>query len=185
MNLIISLVSIFLPIFCYTTLISLYVSGGLTIRHFIFIDEESTITPTAVVSAIGVLITGTTTAFLTWSIEHYLWIKLMRSDVCLGTARARDTHRVAQWTISPLARFTYIFNGRSWGFRLCGLLLLGTAVINPVLLYGLKPGIDPGTDEKQDIGRSEMAWQGFVGPLDKWNHLYDGRFTLLRQKDGI
>lgn len=121
----------------YVFLIALYSSGGMSVVALTHIDDD-TVSPTTVISVFVVILTGATSALLTRAVERGLWITLL-NDTQSAECHHAEPHRKAQWTVSPFGRLLYTFCGQSWILRLGGLLLFGTALLNPVLLYGLRP----------------------------------------------
>ena len=135
-NVTINIVLLLLCAISYATLIALYYTQELHIRTFTYIEEEKTIPPTTAIPLLGVLLTGVTSALITRSVEHSLWISLMcdkagsyYSNTALSDV---ESHQHAQWTVSPFARFLYMLSGQSWILRISGVLLFGTAILNPV-----------------------------------------------------
>jgi hypothetical protein len=122
--------------------------------------------PTTAVPLLGVLLTGATSALLTRSVEHSIWIRLLCGKTELlptKTFPTEEFHQRAQWSVSPFARLLYVFRGRSWLLRVSGLLLLGTAILNPILLYGVRPEIV--SDETvTTIAQSKLDFSGFAPP---------------------
>lgn len=141
---------------CYVFLIALYFSQGLGIASFERVIE-GTVAPTAVITIFGVVLTGATSALLTRAVEHDLWNRIFGSSSRDYTIV--ELERRAQWSVSPLARLLYTLTGQSWLLRISGFLLFGTALLNPVLLYGVEPRAMHGTSTQ-------------VGPLDQ--HPYAG-----------
>ena len=174
-NITINIVLLSLCAISYATLIALYYTQGLHLRTFTYIEEGKTIPPTTAIPLLGVLLTGVTSALITRSVEHSLWISLICDKAgshYSNTALTDDeSHQRAQWSVSPFARFLYMLNGQSWILRVSGVLLFGTAVLNPVLLYGLRPGIDSFDDVAVSAPSRPMfsgftTWIDFYGLLD-------------------
>lgn len=125
---------------CYTLLITLFVTKGLGVDSLKHVDNNI-LPPTVVFPLLGVLITGASSTLLTRSVEHNLWLELShgRSESTRSAnITDKESYRRAQWTVSPFIRLFYLFTGQSWLLRIGGLLLFGTALINPVLLYGVR-----------------------------------------------
>jgi hypothetical protein len=122
--------------------------------------------PTTAVPLLGVLLTGATSALLTRSVEHSIWIRLLCGKTELLPTKKFPTeefHQRAQWSVSPFARLLYVFRGSSLLLRISGLLLLGTAILNPILLYGVRPEIV--SDETvTTIAQSKPDFSGFAPP---------------------
>jgi hypothetical protein len=58
-----------------------------------------------------------------------------------------------------------VFKGRSWLLRISGLLLFGTAILNPILLYGVRPEISH-NETTTTIPRSDPEFSGFIPGYD-------------------
>lgn len=170
----------------YAALIALYCSKGMNLRTFTYIEDENTIPPTTAIPLLGVLLTGTTSALITRAVEHSLWISLMRSK---GGSRsnpvltAAESHQRAQWSVSPFARFLYTLNGQSWVLRISGVLLFGTAVLNPILLFGVRPGTES-YDTIDAHAPSRPIFTGFVTGIELYS-LLDSKRDRFRLNAGM
>jgi hypothetical protein len=120
---------------------------------------------------------------LTRSVEHSIWIRLLCGKAeLLPTKRfpTEEYHQRAQWSVSPFAQLLYVFKGRSWLLRISGLLLLGTAIVNPILLYGVRPQIV--SDETiATIAQSQPDFSGFA-PLYAEEMQEDREWTCLKDR---
>lgn len=152
----------------YALLLVLYFTQGMGTESLMFVDRGSLPSTTAV-PLLGVLLAGTTSALLTRSVEHSVWIRLLggRPDI-LPTKRftADEIHQRSQWSVSPFARLLYVFKGRSWLLRISGLLLFGTAILNPILLYGIRPEIVH-EETTTTIAQSDPEFSGFMPGFDE------------------
>lgn len=167
-NITINIVLIILCSISYILLLSLYFTQGMRTESFMLVSRGS-LPPTTAVPLLGVLLTGATSALLTRSVEHSVWIRLLcRETDLLSTKRFRtdEFHQRAQWSVSPFARILYVFKGRSWLLRISGLLLFGTAILNPILLYGVRPETIV-RETNTTIARSEPAFSGFTQNFDE------------------
>jgi hypothetical protein len=139
-------VNILLVVLCgisYALLLVLYITQGMWTESFMFVDRGS-LPPTTAVPLVGVLLAGATSTLLTRSVEHSVWIRLLGGESDLlptNIFKPDEIHQRSQWSVSPFARLLYVFEGRSWLLRISGLLLFGTAILNPILLYGVRPEI--------------------------------------------
>lgn len=166
-NLTINILLALLCIFSYVFLIALYLSQGLSIASFKNLDESS-ISPTAIIPVFGVILNGATSALLTRSVEHGLWNSLLQKEGYPTTEKqytSNEIERRAQWSVSPFARLLYTLNGQSWLLRTSGFLLFGTALLNPVLLYGVSPQVHAET-ETVTTAQSQPTFSGFVPYYD-------------------
>jgi len=152
---------------CYAVLLALYFTQGMGTESLMFVDRGS-LPPTAAVPLLGVLLTGATSALLTRAVEHSVWIRLLGGESHLQPTRsftADEIRQRSQWSVSPFARFLYVFQGCSWLLRIGGLLLFGTAILNPILLYGVSPEIV--LDETTTtIAQSDSYFSGFIPSFD-------------------
>jgi hypothetical protein len=167
--------NIFLILLCvtsYVVLLVLYFTQGMGVESFQHVGKGN-LAPTTVIPLFGVLLTGATSASLTRCVEHNLWSNLFRgnpgSRFYDGLAQDEPYQR-AQWTISPFSRLLYVFSGRSWLLRVSGVLLFGTALLNPILLYGVSPGSTTNSDVKS-IDRSAPKFQGFTSNRNRLSTL--------------
>lgn len=153
---------------CYALLLVIYFTQGMGTESLMFVDRGR-LPPTTAVPLLGVLLTGATSALLTRSVEHSVWIRLLGGEPdLLPTKRftTEEVHQRSQWSVSPFARLLYVFKGRSWLLRISGLLLFGTAILNPILLYGVRPEIVH-DDTTTTIPQSDPGFSGFIPGFDE------------------
>jgi hypothetical protein len=147
----------------YVVLIVLFFTQGMEVGSSTYVGK-GILPPTTAIPLLGVLLTGATSALLTRSVEHNLWTNLIR-----GRPESRfykefdrnEPYQRAQWTISPFSRLLYVFSGRSWLLRVSGVLLFGTALLNPILLHGVNHGSTIRPDNKS-MDRSLPNFTGFT-----------------------
>ena len=166
----------------YALLLLLYSTQGMGIESFKYVGRGS-FAPTTAIPLLGVLLTGATSALLTRSVEHSIWIRLLcRRTELLPNKKfsTEEFHQRAQWSVSPFARLLYLFRGRSWLLRISGLLLLGTAILNPILLYGVRPQI---ISDKTvtTIAQSKLDFSGFA-PLHSDEVQKDREWTCWKDR---
>lgn len=164
-------VNVLLVVLCgisYALLLALYLTQGMGTESLIFVDKGS-LPPTTAVPLLGVLLTGATSALLTRSIEHSVWIRLLGGEPDLLPTKSftlDEIHQRSQWSVSPFARLLYVFKGRSWLLRISGLLLFATAILNPILLYGVRPEIFH-AETTATIAQSDSYFSGFIPGFDE------------------
>lgn len=167
-------VNVLLVVLCgidYALLLVIYFSQGMGTESLMFVDRGS-LPPTTAVPLLGVLLTGATSALLTRSVEHSVWIRLLGGDPDLlptGRFTTEEIHQRSQWSVSPFARLLYVFRGRSWLLRISRLLLFGTAILNPILLYGMRPEIvhEETTTTTAQSDPSRVSFQGLTRRLGR------------------
>ena len=164
-------VNVLLVVLCcisYALLLALYLTQGMGTESLMFVDRSS-LPPTTAVPLLGVLLTGASSALLTRSVEHSVWIRLLGGEPDSLPTKSFTTdeiHQRSQWSVSPLARLLYVFKGRSWPLRISGLLLLATAILNPVLLYGVRPKIVQ-HETTTTIPQFDSYFSGFIPDFDE------------------
>lgn len=152
-----------LCIVSYAVLITLYLTQGLGLRSLRYRDE-GILPPTVAVPLLGVLLTGATSALLTRSVEHSLWTNLVYGTPGsnhLAKFTDEESYQRAQWSVSPFVRLLYSITGKSWLLRISGVLLFGTALLNPILLYGISSVLTPEVTT-ETIAPSDHEFAGFI-----------------------
>lgn len=152
----------------YGLLLVLYLTQGMETESLMFVGRGS-LPPTTAVPLLGVLLTGATSALLTRSVEHSVWIRLLGGQLDLLPTKSFTTdeiHQRSQWSVSPFARLLYVFKGRSWLLRISGLLLFANAILNPILLYGVRPEVFH-TEATTTIAQSDSYFSGFIPGFDE------------------
>ena len=66
--------------------------------------------PQVVISIAIAILTATTNAWTTRSVEHYFWLGLAKPVNQYKGIKLGEVERLAKWTVSPLHRTLYIFN---------------------------------------------------------------------------
>jgi len=177
-NIAINILLVFLCVTSYAVLLTLYFTEGMNISSLVYISVKPyTVPPTVVIPLLGVTLTSATSALLTRSVEHSLWETILRDKPITSTGRSpepEDAGQQAQWSTSSFARLRYAFGGRSWTLRFGGLFLLGTAVVNPVLLWGVRP-YDNWQLEESYIVPTQPAFSGFTSEISAESPLPDGK----------
>jgi hypothetical protein len=79
----------------YVLLLVLYFTQGMWTDSFMFVDEGN-LPPTTAIPLLGVLLTGATSALLTRSVEHSVWIRLLGGDHDLLTTKTFTADEIQQ-----------------------------------------------------------------------------------------
>ncbi|KAH6687767.1 hypothetical protein F5X68DRAFT_221971 [Plectosphaerella plurivora] len=138
-NIFVSIGLSFACLACYALLIILYIRPSLyNIPSLVNVGSPSSwsLKPAVAVGLITALLVAATSALVSRSVEHSLWLKIVPRPV-QKPLTAGETTRLAMWSVSPLARLTYTISGASWLLKIGGLLLLAITIVSPVLLAGI------------------------------------------------
>lgn len=164
LNIATNVVLLLLCLVSYIIIFLIYFRQGDLIRSLVYVGEGA-LPPTTTIPLLGVLLTGATSALLTRAVEHGLWIDILDGQLSSQYARLLtddEAYRRAQWSVSPFARLLlYSCSGASWLLRVSGLLLFCTAVLNPILLYGVTP-TNRQLVATMDTTPSTSTFSGFV-----------------------
>lgn len=157
---------------CYILLILLFIKPEVYHLDSFLHPNTGTIKPTVAVGIVTAVFTGATSAFVTRCVEQSLWLKLSSPDIKQSnTLTIRESHRLAQWAVSPLERIIiYPFLGKSWLLKFGGMLLFGTVAINPVLLAGISQKFVVTTRIERQPNTVDMV----TNRLDQGNIRYRG-----------
>lgn len=163
-------VNVLLVVLCgigYALLLVIYFTQGMGVESLMFVDRGR-LPPTTAVPLLGVLFAGATSALLTRSVEHSVWIRLLGGEPDLLPTKftTEEIHQRSQWSVSPFARLLYMFERRSWLLRISGLLLLGTAILNPILLYGVRTDIIH-HETTTTTAQSDPYFSGYIPGFDE------------------
>jgi hypothetical protein len=169
LNITVSILLYIIVLICYTLILILFLSPrSLLIPSLIYPDSKG-VKPTAIVALIAAVFVGATSALITRSVEQSLWLKLaprhVKKQLTVGESR-----RLAQWSVSPLARVTYLLNGRSPFLKISGIMLLATAIVSPVLLSGISQ-VELTIPQISVQSHQGSTWDGW---LDVANSAYNG-----------
>jgi hypothetical protein len=153
----------------YALLILLFVDSQVLHIRSLVIVVPGEIKPAVAISLLAALLTASTSALVTRCVEQSLWLKLNPGypDRKLTVG---ESHRLAQWSVSPLARLSYLLYGHSWMLKFGGIFLLSTAAVGPVLVSGVSQR------EFTHVVRSSetQSRSPFSGFLNTANTLYNG-----------
>jgi len=183
-NIAISTFQASLSVLSCTALVVLFSTQGFQIKSLTHVGEGP-IPPAAVISILTIVLVGSTSVLVTRPVEHGLWFMILHRDLDLETGLHNlddEVRRRAQWSVSHLARFTYTFRGKSWPMKMSGVLLLGTVVLNPVLIYS----VSPKQSSSSTITEISASDQPFAGCISGSSVLYsaDGMHILERRSAG-
>lgn len=143
-------------------------SHSLHIRSLVIVVPGE-VKPAVVIALLAALLAASTAALVTRCVEQSLWLKLApgfsNRKLTVG-----ESHRLAQWSVSPLARLSYLLRGHSWMLRISGIFLVSTAVVSPILISGISQR-DTTLITETSQSQNQTAFSGF---LDTANILYNG-----------
>lgn len=154
----------------YLLLIVLFVAPHAFHISSLVTVENGRLSPTVAIGLITTVFSGATTALLTRAVEQHLWFRLVaqedsRSPVPVS---AEESRRLAQWSVSPLARLLYPFSGASVPLRLGGILLFTTAILQAVLLSGVSPR-NSGDSWTNTISSTQDQFFGYLDAANSQN----------------
>jgi hypothetical protein len=153
----------------YALLIVIFVdSEALHIRSLVTVVPGE-LKPAVAISLLAALLTASSSALVTRCVEQSLWLTLSAAHPARRLT-VGESHRLAQWSVSPLARLSYPFRGHSWALKFSGIFLLLTAALGPVLVSGVSQR------NATSITSSSQAQvrPSYSGFLDTANVLYNG-----------
>lgn len=134
------------------------------------VHPSSQPSPQVIVALCSAFLVAASSALVTRCVEQFFWLKLSQPvdpDQTLTMGEVRD---LAEWTVSPLRRFLYLFNGTSWVLKPTGILLLASAFVSTVLLSGIsETGIET-TSLRHQAATNPVRFQGW---LDASNSRYN------------
>jgi hypothetical protein len=154
---------------CYALLIIVFLTPASLHLESLVVVQSGKLQPTVAVSLLAALLVASTSALATRCVEQSLWLKLAPRTI-RRRITAHESHRLAQWSVSPLARLTYFVSGSSWLLKLGGVMLISGAVLSPVLLVGVTQR--DATSISNVIKINDTAL--FAGFLDPSNMYYNG-----------
>lgn len=158
-----------LCVLCYVLLVVLFVRPQAFHIDSLVHPDSNSIKPAVVVGLVAALLGGSTSALVTRAVEQSLWLKLAPRSV-KNRLTVGESRRLAQWSVSPLARLAYVLNGSYWLLKIGGILLLASSIINAVLLAGISQTQEGTTS----IRRQPREGWLFLGWLDESNSAYNG-----------
>ena len=168
-NIAVSLLLLLLCLLCNALLLILFLRPNWYHLSSLLFPGTGRLKPTVAATLIDALYTAVTAALVTRQVEHSLWLKLTPKNV-KKRMNVGETHHLAQWCVSPLERIVYLFAGHSWLLKFGGLLLLGLAALNPVIVQGISQ------QETTTTSQTSLPAQGshYAGFLDSANDAYNG-----------
>ena len=154
---------------CYVLILILFLKpSALRITSFIT-PESQKFKPTTAVTLLAAILTGGTTSLIARAVEQCLWLKLTPRSVGRRLT-VGESRRLAKWSVSSLAKILYVFDGSSWSLKLTGVMVIGLAIVGPVLVSGISQ-TEISTTAIQSIPPSSDVWSGWI---DVANEQYNG-----------
>jgi hypothetical protein len=169
LNISVSLILVSICLACNVLLVLLYLTPASYHIESLVYSQPGNIKPAVIVTLITAIFTAATSGLITRSVEHALWLKLtpraVKKRLTVG-----ESSRVAQWSVSPIARLSYVFDGQFWTLKIGGILILSLSILTPVLVSGISQ------HEETAITTSSQPAQSsrFRGYIDTSNALYNG-----------
>lgn len=153
---------------CYVLILILFFKPS-TLHISSFVTPElHKFKPTTAVTLLAAVLAGGTASLITRAVDQYLWLKLAPCSIDRRLT-VGESRKLAQWSVSPLAKIFYIFDGRSWPLRLTGPMVVGLAVVGPVLVSGISQ-TQIVTTTTQLIPSSSDVWSGWIDAANQqWN----------------
>jgi hypothetical protein len=154
---------------CHLLILILFLQPSALLLASLLTPDAKGIKPTTVVTLVGAVLAGATSALVTRAVEQSLWLKLSPRDV-KNRLTVGECLSLAQWSVSPLARILYLFDGSHWLLKAAGVMVVATAVVSPVLVSGISqiPLSDTSVETLSPQGDQWAGW------LDVANSAYNG-----------
>ncbi|ETN41251.1 uncharacterized protein HMPREF1541_03186 [Cyphellophora europaea CBS 101466] len=160
-----------LSIVCYLLLVLLFVTPKTYRLDSLIHPNSGTIQPSVAVGLLSTALLGATSALITRCAEQSLWLRLSATSPGKNALTVEESHRLAQWSVSPFERLlVYPFKGSSWLLKFGGVVLFGVAAVNPVLLSGISQPRQVATTTEQQPATVPMV----SNRLDVGNSAYRG-----------
>jgi hypothetical protein len=121
---------------CHLLILILFLQPSALLLASLLTPDAKGIKPTTVVTLVGAVLAGATSVLVTRVVEQSLWLKLSPRDV-KNRLTIDECLSLAQWSVSPLARVLYVFDGSHWLLKAVGVMVVTTAVVSPVLVSGI------------------------------------------------
>ncbi|KAH6967549.1 hypothetical protein EDB82DRAFT_436702 [Fusarium venenatum] len=131
--------------------------------------SASGIKPATAVTLVTAVLAATTSGLVTRCVEQSLWRKLSPRTLTRHLT-VKESRSLAQWSISPIAHLTYVFDGNSWLLKVAGILLIAIAIVSPVLVSGISLK-DSLTTSQTSKNHDTDIWSGWI---DAANKAYNG-----------
>lgn len=128
------------------------------------------IKPTTAVTLLAAVLIGVTASLINRAVEQSLWLKLAPRDVG-NKVTIGESRRLAQWSVSPLAKLLYLFSGDRWLLKPVGILVVALAVVGPVLVSGISQASSARRMLIDSLAHSSDMWTGW---LDLANEAFNG-----------
>lgn len=121
---------------CYALYIILFVSPSTYVLDSLITPAARGLKPTTAVTLISTLFVAATSALVTKGVEQSLWLKLSPRNINKPLTWS-ETHRLAQWSVSPISHLVYLFDGSFILLKIAGPLLVAIVIVSPVLISGV------------------------------------------------
>ncbi|PMD33444.1 hypothetical protein L207DRAFT_589808 [Hyaloscypha variabilis F] len=165
----IQIILLLLTLACYILYVILFVRPAFFHLPSLLTPLHKGLKPTTAVTLISAVLVAATSTLVTRAVEQSLWIKLASRSVGKPMT-AKESHMLAQWSVSPLGRLGYAFSGRYMTLRVAGPLLVAAAIVSPVLISGIAPSTS-GSSSERIVPASMDPWTGY---LDAANENFNG-----------
>ncbi|EFQ96934.1 hypothetical protein MGYG_08859 [Nannizzia gypsea CBS 118893] len=132
------------------------------------LSSRTRFTPQVVVALLSIILAAATVALVTRCVDEALWNHLTPSAT-VDRITAAESRNLALWSTSAAARIRYVFIGGSWALRICAVLLLAGAAVNPVLVSGISQTVDSTFETTfQPRDRNYNDFSGFLDDVNTW-----------------
>lgn len=126
-------------------------------------SKPTTLSPNVAITALATLNIAACTALITRCVEHSLWLRLSPpSRSPRGRLTVGKTYRLAQWSVSPLARLSYVCAGDSWPLKVSGVLLVLLGAVGIVLQAGLSQKQESSVETKSYPSNASTVPAGYA-----------------------
>ncbi|OAL42792.1 hypothetical protein IQ07DRAFT_668749 [Pyrenochaeta sp. DS3sAY3a] len=154
---------------CYILIILLFVSPSTLHLQSLLRPGAKGIKPTTAITLLAAVLAAATASLINRAVEQSLWLKLAPRNV-RNMLTVGESRRLAQWSVSPLAKVFYVFNGDRWLLKPVGIMVVALAVVGPVLVSGISQALSTNTST-ENLDHTSDPWTGWI---DVANEAYNG-----------